>query len=148
MAHPVNVATPELADFERPPVHVSVPPPAFVPMASVIEAELLTVLPYASSTVTAGCVPNAAPAVPPLGCVVKTNWLAVPAFTVKLLLVALVREPSVADRVNDPLLVGTRFENVATPPDAAAVNVDPLLRVPPVLIAIVTVELLPVTTLP
>jgi hypothetical protein len=78
----------------------------------------------------------------------KASLFAVVAFTVKLLLVAPVREPSEADNVNEPLLVGTRFENVATPPDAAAVNVDALLRVPPVLIAIVTVELLPVTTLP
>jgi hypothetical protein len=44
-----------------------------VPIASVIEAELLAELPYASSTVTMGCVVHAVPAFPPIGCVVNTN---------------------------------------------------------------------------
>jgi hypothetical protein len=68
--------------------------------------------------------------------------------TEKLLLVVPVSNPSVAESVNDPLLVGTRFEKVATPPDAVAVNVAPLLNTPPLLIAIVTVELSAVSTSP
>ena len=71
------------------------------------------------------------------------DWL-----TVKLLLVALVRDPSVADSVYDPPLVGTRFENVATPLTAATVNVDPPLKAPPLLMAIVTLEPSVVTRLP
>jgi hypothetical protein len=78
-----------------------------------------------------------------LALVIVGAWL-----TVKLLLVAPVSEPSVADNVNDPPLVGTRFENVATPPDAGTVNVDPALKAPPALIPIVTLELLVVTKLP
>jgi len=43
---PAKVATPELAVTGL-VVHVSVPPPGLVPIASVIDAELLvTVLPY------------------------------------------------------------------------------------------------------
>jgi hypothetical protein len=88
------------------------------------------------------------PAVPTVKVVLFALVIAGAWSTLKLLLVAPVSEPSDADNVNDPLVVGTRFENVATPPDAAAVNVDPLLRVPPVLIAIVTVEVSVVTRLP
>jgi len=97
---PANVATPEEADFERPPVQVSVPPPGFVPMASVIDAELLvTVLPPASCTVTTGCVVHAVPPVPPPGCVVKANCAAEPTVILNVLLVAEVSPLLVAVKV-------------------------------------------------
>jgi hypothetical protein len=87
ISQPANVATPEEADVERPPVQVSVPLP--VPMASVIEAELLvTVFPPASSTVTTGCCDHAVAAVPPPGCVVKANFSAEPTVILNALLVA------------------------------------------------------------
>jgi hypothetical protein len=79
---------------------------------------------------------------------VEIDVLAAAGFTVKLLLVAPIGVPSVADSVYDPLLVGTRFENVATPFTAATLNVDPPLKTPPLLIAIATVEESVVTTLP
>lgn len=68
--------------------------------------------------------------------------------TVKLLLVAGVNDPSVADNVKEPLFVGTRFEKVATPFTAAAVKVEAPLKTPPPLIAIVTLEVFPGTTSP
>ncbi len=56
----------------------------------------VAVLPYASCTVTTGCVPRGTAAVPPLGWVLKTTLVAAPAVTVKLMLVADARVPSVA----------------------------------------------------
>src|SRR5258707_10845681 len=99
MLQPANVATPEEA-LSGLAVHVSVPPPGFVPIARVIGAELpVTGLPTASSTVTTGCVAHAVPPVPPPGCVVNTSWVAVPAVIVKGLLVALVSPLLVAASV-------------------------------------------------
>jgi hypothetical protein len=69
-------------------------------------------------------------------------------FTVKLLLVAPVNDPSVADNVKLPAVVGIRLLKVATPPEAATVSVELPLRAPPELIAIVTFELSVVTRLP
>ena len=64
-------------------MQASVPPLGLVPMASVIDAELpVTVFPFASSTVTTGCVPQAVPPVPPPGCVVNTTFVAVPGVNV------------------------------------------------------------------
>jgi len=99
MLQPANVSTPEeaLCGFV---VQVSVPPPGFVPIASMIEAELpVTVLPFASSTVTIGCVVQAVPPVPPPGCVVKTTFVAVPAVILNALLVAEVSPLLVAVKV-------------------------------------------------
>ena len=71
---------------------------------------------------------------------------------VKGLLVAPVRVPSVAERVNVPAMVANRFENVATPgippAEAGTVVVEPALNDPPLLIVIKTVEVSVVTTLP
>jgi hypothetical protein len=71
---PANDATPATAASGF-AVHVSAAPVVPVPLviASVTEAVLFTVFPLASSMVTTGCVPSAAPPVPPPGCVVKTN---------------------------------------------------------------------------
>lgn len=86
MLQPANVSTPELAFFGF-AVQASVPPPGFVPIASVIEAELVvTVFPPASCTVTVGCVVQTTPAVPPPGCVVKANCAAAPSVMLKALL--------------------------------------------------------------
>src|SRR5258707_7375909 len=90
MLQPANVATPEEA-LSGLAVHVSVPPPGFVPIARVIGAELpVTGLPPASSTVTTGCVVHAVPPVPPPGCVVKASCAAVTTALLDSLLVALV----------------------------------------------------------
>ena len=66
-------------------------------MASVIElVALVTTLPPASSTLTAGWVPQTAPLAPPPGWVVKTNWDAVPAVTLKVPLVTVVKPAAAA----------------------------------------------------
>ena len=63
---PVKFATPATAcSVIVPP---KVPPPGFVPMATVtVDVSVVTVLPPASCTVTTGCVIQAVPPVPPLG---------------------------------------------------------------------------------
>ena len=78
----------------------------------------------------------------------KASLFAVVAFTVKLLLVAPVNVPSEADKVKLPAAVGIRLLKVATPPEAATVSVELPLSVPPLLIPMVTLDVLPVTTLP
>src|SRR5437016_2126948 len=69
-------------------------------------------------------------------------------FTANELLVAPVSEPSEANKVKLLSTVGTRFENVATPLDAATVVVEPPLNAPPELIVMLTLEVFEVTTLP
>ena len=77
ISQPAKVATPALAASGL-VVQASVPP-GLVPRARVIElVALVTTLPEASSTLTAGWVPQAAPLAPPPGWVVKTSWVAVP----------------------------------------------------------------------
>ena len=51
---------------------------------------VVTVLPNASWIATFGCVVQATPPVPPLGCWVKPSFTAGPAVTLNVLLVALV----------------------------------------------------------
>jgi len=100
--------------------------------------------------VTTGCCANAAPAEAlALGGVLKTTLLAAPGLTLKPVLVAPVRAPSVADKVNAlPTLVGTRFEKVATPLAAATVVVEVPLSTPGLLMPMETFELSVVTMLP
>ena len=75
-------------------------PPGLVPTASVTElVALVTTLPEASSTLTAGCVPKAAPLAPPPGWVLKAIWVAVPKVMVKVLLVVPVSPAAAAVRV-------------------------------------------------
>ena len=57
---------------------------------------LVTTLPEASSTVTAGWVPQAAPLAPPPGWVLKASWVAVPKVMVKVLLVTVVKPVAAA----------------------------------------------------
>ena len=75
----------------------SVPPPGFVPIATVTDDEsVVTVFPKASCTVTTGWVPNAAPAVEVFGDVEKANFAAAPGVMLNGLLVAAVSAPSAA----------------------------------------------------
>ena len=75
-------------------------PPGFVPTASVIGlVALVTTLPEASSTLTAGWVPKAAPLAPPLGWAVKAIWVAVPKVTPNVPLETVVKPFAAAVRV-------------------------------------------------
>ena len=92
---PLKVATPFTAFSVLVPLNV--PLPGLVPIATVIEAALLvTVLPPASCTATAGCVGKAMPPVELPGFWVKATFVAGPTVMLKLLLVADVRLPLVA----------------------------------------------------
>jgi hypothetical protein len=105
--NPVNVATPLDADTVLVPLSVPGPPLLGVPlaMATVMDAELLvTVLPYWSSTATAGCVGQAIPPVPPPGCWLNASLLADPGLTVSCC-VALVSPLLAAVMVGVPALV-------------------------------------------
>ena len=84
---------------------------------------------------------KAVPAVCGLAMVAKANLVTVPAFTVKLLLVAPARPVLAALNVNDPACVGTRLENVARPLTAATEVVDEPANVPPPLMVTVAVLL-------
>jgi hypothetical protein len=111
-----NTATPAVAasgfvahDTAAPAV------PLPVVIVSAMEAEFpVLVFPNWSWAVTTGCCTNGAPAVAlPLGSVVKISLLAAAAVTLKLLLVAPVRAPSLADSEKVPTLVGIKAENAA-----------------------------------
>jgi hypothetical protein len=79
----------------------------------------------------------------------RTNWLAAAGLTVILPEVALVSVPSVTLSVYVPAVSKTRLLNVATPLTAAALVVLPVVNPPgPLATAIVTVDVLPVITLP
>src|SRR3954453_14762621 len=96
---PAKASTPATAFFGF-VVHVSVPPPGFVPIASVIDAVLpVTVFPPASCTMTTGCCDQADPPAPPPGCVVNASFAAAPDVMLNVLLVAPVSAPSVAVNV-------------------------------------------------
>ncbi len=84
MVQPVKVVMPEL----RAPVQPdSVPELGLVPMARVtVLVAVVTTLPPASSTATAGGVANLSPATALPGCVVKATWLGGPTAMVKMLL--------------------------------------------------------------
>ncbi|HEX4529934.1 MAG TPA: hypothetical protein VIA11_10955 [Acidimicrobiia bacterium] len=128
---PAKVATPEAAAFGF-AVHVRVPPPGFVPIVKVIDAELpVTVFPPASCTVTTGCWAHADAAVPPPGCVVNASFAAEPTVMLKVLLVAPVSPPSVAaNRYPFPAWSIERPEKVATPLTALTVLVPDSVPVP------------------
>ena len=79
--HPAKVATP-LTAVTGFVVQLNVAPdPGWLPIDRVIEAlefvPVVMTLPKVSSTLTVGWVVQAAPFVPPPGCVVKTSWEAV-----------------------------------------------------------------------
>ena len=86
----VKVATPATAATVVVPC--SDPPPDWIVIVTltVESAPELTTFPFASSTLTTGCVPNAEPAVAPAGWVVTTSCVAVPGakVTVPVLVIA------------------------------------------------------------
>src|SRR2546422_1071137 len=157
MERALKVATPLTALTVLVPLKV--PPPGFVPMATVIEAVLpVTTLPFASSTnkVTAGLIET--PATVVVGCWPNTSCVAVPAVILKAPLVAEVR-PLLVAPVNPvldsfinypaPAEIYARSLHDALPISALTVLVP--LKVPPpgfVPMATVIEAVLPVTTLP
>src|SRR2546425_1261691 len=119
----------------------SVPPPGFVPIATVIfPVNPVAVLPLPSSalTWTAGVI--AAPAVVVVGCTENTSCVAAPAVTVMVPEVTALSPVAPKVRVRSPTVpVIARFVKVATPPAVVmAVRVPPSVP-PPVAIAAVTV---------
>ncbi len=85
------------------------PEPGCVVMAKVIElVAVVTVLPPASWTVTAGWLPalHAVPSTPPPGSVAKASWDAAPMVIEKVLLVAPVSVPEDARQRVGPGLAG------------------------------------------
>lgn len=120
-----------------------------VPAVSVTVLPLMRLLNASDRvTVTVDVVAPSAGKEVGLAAMLEMDALGTAAFTVKLLLVAPVSAPSVADSVKLPAAVGTRLLNVATPAEAGTVRVEPALRVPPLLMAIVTLDEFPLTTLP
>jgi hypothetical protein len=98
MLKPGKVATPATAFCANVPA--SVPPPGFVPIATVTALVAdVTTLPCASSmlTCTFGVIDAAAAVL--VGCTVNANCVATPGVTLKLVLVATVRAPEVAFNV-------------------------------------------------
>src|SRR6266566_3072740 len=90
-----NVATPLTAATVVVPARV--PLAGLVPIASVmLVVAVVTVLPWASWTVTCTAGVIAAPAAALLGCTVKTSFAAAPTLMLNALLVALVRPVAVA----------------------------------------------------
>ena len=83
---PLKVATPVPVVTSAVSVVVRAPPgPALFWMAKVtVWLVPVTGLLYWSRMVTAGCVAQAVPPVPPPGCVVKASFVAAPATTVRL----------------------------------------------------------------
>src|SRR5271156_3440257 len=126
--------------------------PASVPLAGLLLIAMLTelvaevtMLPDPSSIVTCTAGVIAAPAPTFVGCTVSTSFVAIPALTVKLLLVALVSPGDAAVNVYVPAVANCRALKVATPATADTVVV-PLTPAAVELIVIVAFEL--VTTLP
>src|SRR5689334_7029284 len=119
----LNVATPATAFGEAVPDNV--PPPGFVPIATVTaDVSPVTRLPKASSTrtVTAGAI--AAPAVASLGCTPHARLAAAVAVMLNALLVVPVSAPSAALSVYPvPVLLIDRLANVAKPATAFCVPV-------------------------
>jgi hypothetical protein len=98
MLRPVKAATPELAFLVVVPLKT--PPPGLDAMATVIAAvEVVTVFPNVSCTETVGGPATELPAVELAGCTVKATFVAVPADTLKLALVAFVSPLEEAVRV-------------------------------------------------
>src|SRR5204862_8351780 len=121
MLNPENVATP--AEAATVAVPASVPLPGFVPIATVtFPVNPVAVFPCASCAVTCTAGVIAAPAGVVLGCTEKTNCVAVPAVMLNAALVAL-PAPVAASVYPVPALSIPRFANVATPANAATVEI-------------------------
>src|SRR5437879_9736068 len=121
MLNVANVATPPLAATVAVPA--SVPPPGFVPIATVtFPVHPVAVLLLASSAVTCTAGVIAAPADVVLGSTENTSCVAVPAVMLNAVLVAL-PAPVAVSVYPVPTLSIDSPANVATPPDAAWVAV-------------------------
>jgi len=148
IAHPVKVATPDTAAFGFAP-HDNVAPPGVVIANVTAVVSVVTTLPTASSTPTAGCVAKAVPPVELDGCVVNASFAAGPAEIVSELLTSAVSEPSVAVSVYVPATSIEQPENVATPATAAfGFAVHDNVAAPGVVIASVTELVSPVIRFP
>src|SRR5512143_330810 len=123
MLSPGNVATPFTAAMVAVPDRV--PPPAFVPIATVtFAAYAVATFPLASSAVTLTAGAIAAPAVAVVGCCVKTRWVAAPGMMLNVELTPSVSDAVVAVSVYPvPALSMESVENVATPAAAPIVVV-------------------------
>src|SRR4051794_33812252 len=92
MLQPANVATPfdTVTGFVvQASVAPAVPVPLVIANDTCVVLSVVTMLLFASSTATFGCVGNAVPAVPLLGCCVNTSLVAWPAPTESLSLAVL-----------------------------------------------------------
>src|SRR5436853_304578 len=142
-----KVATPLTAATVGVPARV--PLAGLVPIATVmLVVAVVTVLPWASWTVTCTAGVIAAPAAALLGCTVKTSFAAAPTPMLNALLVAPVRPVAAALTVHAALpMLMLRFAKVATPLTAATVGVParvPLAGLVPIatvmlVVAVVTV---------
>src|SRR6266850_7603121 len=127
MLRPGNVATPPTAATLAVPD--SVPPPAFVPIATVtLAVKAVTVLPRASRAVTCTAGVIGLPAVVLVGWTEKTSSVAAPDVTLKAALVLGGTPVALAPSVYPtPLRLMLRFANAALPavvsPVARAVRV-------------------------
>src|ERR1035437_4245942 len=157
MLQAANVATPDEA-ATLVAVQPSAPgagPPFLA--STTLELSVVTTLPLASSTLTAGWVPKLVPSITlPTGCVVKASLLAAPTLMTTLPDAPVaVSAPSVADRVYVPAAatpVIWQPVKAATPATAAMFRPPRLLqlKVPapgPVFLTRATVLVSPVTTL-
>src|SRR5216117_401113 len=128
MLSPANVAAPLTAFSDVVPERV--PPPGFVPMATVtLPPNAVAVFPWASCAVTCTAGVIAAPAVVLVGGTVNASCVAAPGVTLKAALVC-VSPAAPAVRVYAlPTLLMLNPGNAATPPTAATVVVP--ARVPP-----------------
>ena len=115
-----------------PPLQVSVAPLAlFSASVTAVPLSVVTTAPEASSTETVGCVPSGEPALPPVGCCVKTSFVAGPVTTNEPLSAAVAPALLAAWMTYVPATVTLQPAKVATP--AATVFVSPpvQLSVPP-----------------
>ena len=84
-----------------------------------VDVSVVTVLPPASCIATTGCAAQTVVAEPPPGCVVNASCVAAPTVMLKPLLVAAVKEPSVARKMYPvPALSMLQPAKVATPATA------------------------------
>jgi hypothetical protein len=119
---PEKLTTPE-DSVPRQPIKLPGPPEVGVPVEMVrltVDESDVTTLPPASSTVTCGWVAKVVPAVVvALGDVVKTSWEPGPTETAMALLVAEVRDPSLAVRVYPVPALSMEQAAYAATPNAA-----------------------------
>jgi len=148
----VNVAVPlpAAAPISRVVVPSSEPEPDVRARATLKLAGMptLDVLPNASSALTSGWVASGEPVRVPLGCVAKTNWLAMVGPTTMLPEVAPVRPLAVKLSVIVVATVCDRFAKVAMPFTVVAVTVPCKVPVPALRATVIARPLSEVIRLP